>query len=179
MLCDICVNDESVWRKHSAELVRYATVLVGPDHAEDVLSAVVLRTLRAKGSLVSLDDPRPYLFRPVRSATCTTWRSGLTMRVPTPSRPTQCSTTQPDSRAMVPPGNAARPLVRSQAKHPSMDNDARRDCEPALINCYPTRTSRSPTRRGLPSYHHIQCYSWTSVGIIEFALPDRCCSPIC
>ncbi len=59
------VNDEVVWRKHSDELVRYASVLVGPSNAEDLLSAVVTRVLVAKGSLSALDDPRPYLFRAV------------------------------------------------------------------------------------------------------------------
>jgi RNA polymerase sigma factor (sigma-70 family) len=65
LVCDTGVSDEAVWRKHSEELVRYATVLVGPSEAEDVLSAVVVRVLRAKGSLDALDDPRPYLFRAV------------------------------------------------------------------------------------------------------------------
>jgi RNA polymerase sigma factor (sigma-70 family) len=57
------VSDDQVWRKHRDELVRYATVLVGPSDAEDLLSAVVVRALSSKGSLSALDDPRPYLFR--------------------------------------------------------------------------------------------------------------------
>lgn len=63
LVCDTGVSDDEVWRKHRDELVRYATVLVGPSDAEDLLSAVVVRTLASKGSLSSLDDPRPYLFR--------------------------------------------------------------------------------------------------------------------
>lgn len=59
------VDDSAIWAKHKEELVRYATMLVGPDHAEDVLSTVVERVLRRRGSLSSLDDPRPYLFRSV------------------------------------------------------------------------------------------------------------------
>jgi RNA polymerase sigma-70 factor (ECF subfamily) len=58
------VDDAAIWRKYKEELVRYATVLVGVDHAEDVLSTVVERVLR-KGSLTDLDDARPYLFRAV------------------------------------------------------------------------------------------------------------------
>ncbi len=65
LLSETSVDDESIWRKHGAELVRYATVLVGPGHAEDVLSSVVVRTLRSKGSLSALDDARPYLIRAV------------------------------------------------------------------------------------------------------------------
>ncbi len=64
-VCDRGVSDEAVWRKHSEELVRYASVLVGSSHAEDLLSAVVVRVLAAKGSLTALDDPRPYLFRAI------------------------------------------------------------------------------------------------------------------
>jgi RNA polymerase sigma-70 factor (ECF subfamily) len=59
------VNDEAIWRKHSGELVRFASVLVGPGDAEDLLSSVVVRILSSRGSLESLDDPRPYLFRAV------------------------------------------------------------------------------------------------------------------
>jgi RNA polymerase sigma factor (sigma-70 family) len=65
LVCDRGVNDEAVWRKHSEELVRYASILVGPSDAEDLLSAVVVRVLAAKGSLSALEDARPYLFRAV------------------------------------------------------------------------------------------------------------------
>lgn len=58
------VDDAAIWRKHKEELIRYATVLVGVDHAEDVLSTVVERILR-RGSLSDLDDARSYLFRAV------------------------------------------------------------------------------------------------------------------
>ena len=59
------MDDAAIWRKYKEELVRYASVLVGVDHAEDVLSTVVERVLRRRGSLATLDDARPYLFRVV------------------------------------------------------------------------------------------------------------------
>jgi RNA polymerase sigma-70 factor (ECF subfamily) len=62
---DSHVDDAAIWRKHKEELIRYATILVGLDRAEDVLSTVVERILRRSGSLVALDDARPYLFRAV------------------------------------------------------------------------------------------------------------------
>lgn len=65
MMCDRGVGSATIWREHSGELIRYATVLVGPDHAEDVLSAVVERVLRRDGGLESLAEPRPYLFKAV------------------------------------------------------------------------------------------------------------------
>ena len=62
---DSGMDDAAIWRKHKEELIRYATVLVGVDHAEDVLSTVVERVLRQRGSFTTLDDARPYLFRAV------------------------------------------------------------------------------------------------------------------
>lgn len=56
--------DADIYAKYRGELVRYATALVGPDDAEDVLSTVLVRVLRM-GSLGSLDDPEAYLFRAV------------------------------------------------------------------------------------------------------------------
>jgi len=47
------VDAAAIWRKHKEELIRFATVVVGVDQAEDVLSTVVERVLRGKGSLTS------------------------------------------------------------------------------------------------------------------------------
>ncbi len=65
VVCDTHMSDEAIWRKHSDELVRYATVLVGPSDAEDLVSAVVVRVLASGTSLGDLDDARPYLYRAV------------------------------------------------------------------------------------------------------------------
>jgi len=58
------VSDADVWSRHRDELIRYATVLVGPASAEDLVSAVVVRILQRR-ALSDLDDPRPYLFKSV------------------------------------------------------------------------------------------------------------------
>ncbi len=58
------LSDEAIYTKVKDDLIRYATVLVGPDDAEDVVSVVVLRALRRR-SLAELDEPRAYLFRAV------------------------------------------------------------------------------------------------------------------
>jgi RNA polymerase sigma-70 factor (ECF subfamily) len=58
------VDDETIYRKNRDDLIRYATVLVGPGGAEDVVSTVVLRIL-ARCRLDDLDEPRAYLFRAV------------------------------------------------------------------------------------------------------------------
>jgi RNA polymerase sigma-70 factor (ECF subfamily) len=44
--------------------MRFAASLVGPDHADDLVSEVVLSTLQQR-SLVSLDSPKSYLMQAV------------------------------------------------------------------------------------------------------------------
>jgi len=60
----ILESDATVYDRHRDALIRYATAIVGPSHAEDVVSTVVLRTI-SKRSLSSLDRPDAYLFRAV------------------------------------------------------------------------------------------------------------------
>ncbi len=56
------VDDEAIWNKYRDELSRYASMLVGPADAEDLLSTVVLRTLKRR-RLSDLDDAKTYLYR--------------------------------------------------------------------------------------------------------------------
>lgn len=57
-------TDAEIYNRHRDALIRYASALVGPSHAEDVLSTVVLRTLNRR-SLASLERADAYLFRAV------------------------------------------------------------------------------------------------------------------
>jgi RNA polymerase sigma-70 factor (ECF subfamily) len=61
-----------VWRDHAQELVRYATLLVGPSDASDVVSAAFLR---APGRLAGVDNVRGYLFRAVTTTAIDQTRS--------------------------------------------------------------------------------------------------------
>lgn len=45
--------------------MRYATALVGPDAAEDVVSTVVTRVLARSGGLGGLREPKQYLMRSI------------------------------------------------------------------------------------------------------------------
>ncbi|MCH8899947.1 MAG: sigma-70 family RNA polymerase sigma factor [Acidobacteria bacterium] len=58
------IPDGEVYSKHKEDLIRYATALVGPNDAEDVVATVVLRVLQRR-RLSDLEEPRPYLFRAV------------------------------------------------------------------------------------------------------------------
>ena len=58
------LSDAEIYDRHRDALIRYASALVGPSHAEDILSTVVLRTL-SRRTLASLDRPDAYLYRAV------------------------------------------------------------------------------------------------------------------
>jgi DNA-directed RNA polymerase specialized sigma24 family protein len=74
-------TDAEIYTKHREGLIRYATALVGPSKAEDVVSTVVLRVL-ARRSLGALDDPAAYLFRAVLNEARSSYRSRPTFELP-------------------------------------------------------------------------------------------------
>ncbi|HDK44890.1 MAG TPA: sigma-70 family RNA polymerase sigma factor [Actinobacteria bacterium] len=55
-------GNAEIYSKYRYELLRYATALVGPSHADDVVSTVVLKTIRRR-SLDELENPRGYLLK--------------------------------------------------------------------------------------------------------------------
>jgi len=58
-------TDEEIYLKYRDELVRYATALVGPSDADDVLSSVLTRVYRSRRTLTGLESARPYLMKAV------------------------------------------------------------------------------------------------------------------
>ena len=70
-------GDAEVYAKHAEELVRFATVLVGPGAAEDVVADAVTRAFRSRG-WATVANHRAYLFRATlnqaRQARRTDWR---------------------------------------------------------------------------------------------------------
>ena len=57
-------TDAEIYREHSTALTRFATVLVGPDNASDIVSSPVLRALSAPG-WSSVANHRSYLHQAV------------------------------------------------------------------------------------------------------------------
>ena len=55
-------TDGELYRKHAEGLTRFATGLVGPDHAADVVSEAVLHCLDSAG-WAGVSDKRAYLYR--------------------------------------------------------------------------------------------------------------------
>lgn len=58
------LDDADTYRKHADDLTRFATGLVGPTHAQDLVSEAVLKSMSAKGWR-TVADKRAYLFRSV------------------------------------------------------------------------------------------------------------------
>jgi DNA-directed RNA polymerase specialized sigma24 family protein len=72
-------GDAEIYEKHAEELLRFATILVGPDAAPDVLSAAVLQAIAGK-SWPNVENRRSYLFRCVLNQARLTHRSFLRRR---------------------------------------------------------------------------------------------------
>jgi len=58
------LSDAEVYEKYAGELVRFATGLVGPSDAPDVIADAFVRVLRS-GSWPDVDEQRAYLYRAV------------------------------------------------------------------------------------------------------------------
>jgi RNA polymerase sigma-70 factor (ECF subfamily) len=76
----VLVDVEHEYRRSVDALVHYATVLVGPDDAMDVVNDAVLATL-SRGSLDRVADVRAYWFRAVTNTAAGWHRSTARRRV--------------------------------------------------------------------------------------------------
>ena len=70
------LTDAEVYEKYADELIRFATGLVGPSDAPDVLSSAVLSAL-SSASWPTVRNRRAYLYRSVLNAARSTKRSDL------------------------------------------------------------------------------------------------------
>lgn len=95
MLVTNVMNDnEEIYRRYAGELTRYATTLVGPFDAADVVTDACLRAFVAKG-WPKVVDRRAYLYRTVLSVATDHHRSTLARRV------REAKAAQPESIAPV------------------------------------------------------------------------------
>ena len=72
MMLTMTPSDTELYRAHADELIRYATVLVGPDDAPDVVIDAVLAAFSSRGWR---EHPRAYLFRCVLNTASSQHRS--------------------------------------------------------------------------------------------------------
>ncbi|MEZ5176620.1 MAG: sigma-70 family RNA polymerase sigma factor [Acidimicrobiia bacterium] len=59
------MDESEIYLSVRRDLMRYATALTGPDAADDIVSAVVTRTLARSGGLSGLREPKHYLMKSV------------------------------------------------------------------------------------------------------------------
>jgi RNA polymerase sigma-70 factor (ECF subfamily) len=74
------MDNEQTYRENAAELTRYATTLVGPFDAADVVSDACLRAFSARG-WAEVTNRRAYLYRTVLSVANDHHRATLARRV--------------------------------------------------------------------------------------------------
>jgi RNA polymerase sigma factor (sigma-70 family) len=73
------MRDAELYEKHADALVRFATGLVGPSDAADVVSDAVLRVVSSP-AWASVRDPRAYLYRAVLNEAHSQYRSTMRRR---------------------------------------------------------------------------------------------------
>lgn len=56
---------EAAYRLHAAELIRFATAMVGPDDASDVVTDAMLRVFDGRANHDNITNERAFLFRAV------------------------------------------------------------------------------------------------------------------
>lgn len=90
--------DEDLWRQHADELLRFATVLVGPTDAYDVVADVMLR-VGPHVQAPTVTNKRAYLFRAVANRVTDQRRSQLRRWKRDLAAVGPASTSQPDDRS--------------------------------------------------------------------------------
>jgi RNA polymerase sigma-70 factor (ECF subfamily) len=79
MMMTMTPADTELYRAHADGLIRYATVLVGPDDAPDVVTDAVLAAFGSPGWR-DVEHPRAYLYRAVLNTATSRHRTGARRR---------------------------------------------------------------------------------------------------
>ncbi len=74
------LSDAQIYEQHAAELIRFATGIVGPSDAADVLSTAMVNALSSDG-WPEVTEKRAYLYRCVLNAARSDQRSGSRRRL--------------------------------------------------------------------------------------------------
>lgn len=97
-------SDADIYRSHAGELTRFASVLVGPDDAQDVVSSAFARCIASAG-WDGVEDRRAYLYRAVSNEARSLQRAAARRRrrersIPV-ERAVEFGTPRPEVRAAI------------------------------------------------------------------------------
>ena len=97
-------SDADIYRRNADDLVRFATVLVGPDDAQDVVSSAFARCMSSR-QWEGVADHRAYLFRAVSNEAKNLKRSAARRRRREEATPidriVEVGTPRPDVRSAI------------------------------------------------------------------------------
>ena len=100
----MALSDAELYRRHAGELTRFATMLVGPDDAQDVISTAFARCMTSK-QWTDVADRRAYLFRAVSNEAKNLRRSAARRRArelaASPDPVVEVRTPRPEVRAAI------------------------------------------------------------------------------
>ena len=134
------MDDSEVYEAVRWDLMRYATALVGPGTAEDVVSAVVTRVLARPGGLAGLREPKAYLMRSVlnevRSQYRVRSRQPATSAGPVTANPEEPSVDALGVIEQLPPRQRAAAFLVFYEEHTPTEAAALMGCRPATARRY-------------------------------------------
>ena len=134
-------DDAKIYQEHRFELVRFATALVGPDDAQDLVSTVVGRLLERQGGLTGLRQPLPYLMKSVlNEARSHHRRKRILTMVPLETATEPSVTDRPDDLlevvAQLPPRQRAATFLVYWEQHTPTEAARLMGCRPATVRRY-------------------------------------------
>jgi RNA polymerase sigma factor (sigma-70 family) len=90
------MSESDIYMSVRKDLMRYATALVGPNAADDVVSSVVVRAVARPGGLGGLREPKQYLMKSVLNETRSRHRRTARRPVVHADAPTSVASTGDD-----------------------------------------------------------------------------------
>lgn len=138
------MDDSEIYASVRRDLMRYATALTGPDAADDVMSAVVARTLARPGGLSGLREPKHYLMKSVLNEVRSRHRN-RTRRSDVSFKPHGVVDGIPDSStasivdaviASLPPRQRAAAFLVFHEEYTPSEAAAVMGCRPATVRRY-------------------------------------------
>jgi RNA polymerase sigma-70 factor, ECF subfamily len=134
-------QDAKIYQEHRFTLVRYATGLVGPNDAPDIVSAVMIRVLERRGGLSGLRQPLPYLMKSILNEVRSRHRRASSVRmIPLEDDHTPVEEDHPDELIEVvrdlPPRQRAATFLVYWEQHTPTEAARLMGCRPATVRRY-------------------------------------------